>query len=113
MDRLGHADRRSGCRVRECRRRLGRAGFATVAACPISLAKPSGRCLSFAECEEIAIRRAQDCGVREIARLSSHSWTISRELRHNAATRCGKLHYRAIPGRWKADQAARWPRLPG
>src|SRR5919106_6756483 len=35
---------------------------------PISLAPVSGRYLSFAEREEIAILRAQQCGVREIAR---------------------------------------------
>jgi len=35
---------------------------------PISLAEPSGRYLSFAEREEIALLRAQDYGVREIAR---------------------------------------------
>ena len=35
---------------------------------PLSLDEPSGRYLSFAEREEIAILRAQDKGVREIAR---------------------------------------------
>ena len=46
-------------------------------------AKPlSGRTLSFAEREEIALSRAQDRGVREIARrLGRAPSTISRELR--------------------------------
>jgi hypothetical protein len=34
----------------------------------VSLAAPSGRYLSFAEREEIAILRAGGCGVREVAR---------------------------------------------
>ena len=49
---------------------------------PISLAEPSGRYLSFAEREEMALLRAQDCGVREIARrIGRDASTISRELR--------------------------------
>ena len=32
--------------------------------------------------------------------------TISRELRRNAATRCGKIEYRASVAQWKADMAA-------
>ena len=52
----------------------------------------SGRYLSFAEREEIALLRARRCGVREIAReLGRSSSTISRELRRNAATRSGRL----------------------
>ena len=48
----------------------------------------SGRYLSFAEREEIAILRAQGAGVREIARrLGRDPSTISRELRRNASTR--------------------------
>ncbi len=35
---------------------------------PITLAPPSGRYLSFVEREEIAVRRAEECGIREIAR---------------------------------------------
>ncbi len=35
---------------------------------PISLEEPTGRYLSFAEREEIALLRAQEHGVREIAR---------------------------------------------
>src|SRR5277367_5245609 len=54
-------------------------------------AKPlSGRYLSLAEREELAILRAQDLGVRDLARRMGRSAsTISRELRRNAATRSG------------------------
>lgn len=57
----------------------------------------SGRYLSFAEREELALLRAQRHGVRECARqLKRSPSTISRELRWNAATRSGALDYRAI-----------------
>ena len=47
----------------------------------------SGRYLSFAEREDIALLRAQGLGVREIARrLGRTPSTISRELRRNAST---------------------------
>src|SRR5918993_5918998 len=56
----------------------------------ISLAPLSGRYLSFAEREEIAVLKAQGYGVRETARrLGRSSSTISQELRRNAATRGG------------------------
>ncbi len=73
--------------------------------------QPSGRYLSFAEREEIALLKAQNKGVREIAReIGRDSGTISRELRRNAATRGGKLDYRASVAQWKADLAARRPK---
>src|SRR3954466_10035440 len=72
---------------------------------------PSGRCLSFAEREEIALWRAQGHGVREIARrLGRAPSTISRELRRNAATRSGGLEYRATTAQWHAERAARRPK---
>jgi hypothetical protein len=50
----------------------------------VTLAPLSGRYLSFAEREEIALLRAQKLGVREIARRIGRSpSTISRELRRN------------------------------
>ena len=50
--------------------------------------QPSGRYLAFAEREEIALLKAQDVGVREIARqIGRDPSTVSRELRRNAATR--------------------------
>ena len=58
---------------------------------PISLAEPTGRYLSFEEREEIALLRAKQIGVREIARrIGRDPGTVSRELRRNAATRGGK-----------------------
>ena len=56
-------------------------------------AKPlSGRYLSFAEREEIALLRAQGYSMREVARrLGRAASTISRELRRNAPTRSGGL----------------------
>jgi IS30 family transposase len=78
---------------------------------PISLAAPSGRYLSFVEREEVAILRAKDQGVREIARrVGRHPSTISRELRRNAATRGGKAEYRASVAQWKAETAAKRPK---
>ncbi|WP_444543575.1 IS30 family transposase [Micromonospora okii] len=77
----------------------------------ISLAPPSGRYLSFVEREEIALLRARGAGVREIARtLGRDPATISRELRRNAATRGGKLDYRASIAQWKAELMARRPK---
>jgi IS30 family transposase len=71
----------------------------------------SERYLSFAEREEIALLRARGCGVRETARLLRRSAsTISRELRRNAATRCGNLEYRATTAQWHAERAARRPK---
>ena len=72
---------------------------------------PSGRSLSFAEREQLALLRAQDCGVRECARrLGRSPATISRELRRNAATRSGNFAYRASTAQWHADRAARRPK---
>lgn len=77
----------------------------------ITLAEPCGRFLSFAEREEIALLKAQHHGVREIARqLGRDPSTISRELRRNAATRGGKLEYRASVAQWKAELMARRPK---
>ena len=71
----------------------------------------SGRYLSFAEREEIALLRAGGHGVREIARqLGRAASTISRELRRNAATRSGSFTYRATTAQWHADRAARRPK---
>lgn len=78
---------------------------------PISLDEPTGRYLSFAEREEIALLRAQGHGVREIARrIGRDPGTVSRELRRNAATRGGKQEYRALVAQWKAQQAAKRPK---
>jgi len=72
----------------------------------------SGRYLSFAEREEIAILRTHGFGIREIARrIGRYPSTISRELRRNAATRGGDLQYRATTAQWHADRRARRPKV--
>ncbi|MEJ8852908.1 IS30 family transposase [Variovorax rhizosphaerae] len=79
---------------------------------PITLEPPSGRYLSFSEREDIALLRAQEYGVREIARqLGRSPSTISRELVRNAATRGGTLQYRATVAQWKAERAAQRPKV--
>jgi IS30 family transposase len=77
----------------------------------MDLAPATGRYLSFAEREEIALLRVQGGGVRSISRQIGRSpSTVSRELRRNAATRCGKLEYRASVAQWKADLVAQRPK---
>ncbi|HEY3481882.1 MAG TPA: IS30 family transposase [Streptomyces sp.] len=72
----------------------------------------SGRYLSFAEREDIAILRAQGAGVREIARrLTRDASTISRELRRNASTRTYDLKYKASTAQWHAERRARRPKI--
>lgn len=76
-----------------------------------SAPSPTGRYLSFAEREQIALARARGDGVREIAaQLGRAASTISRELRRNAATRGGSVEYRAMTAQWHADRAARRPK---
>jgi transposase-like protein len=83
-----------------------RGGMASFMLVPLT-----GRYLSFPEREEIAVLRAQGAGVREIARrLGRDPSTISRELRRNAATRGGKLDYRASVAQWKAELLASRPK---
>jgi IS30 family transposase len=78
---------------------------------PFSLEPLSGRYLSFQEREEIALMRAQEKGVREIARaIGRDPSTISRELRRNAATRAGDTGYRASVAQWKAELAQKRPK---
>lgn len=72
----------------------------------------SGRYLSFAERENITVWRAQNLGVREIARkLGRSPSTISRELRRNASTRTYTLEYRASVAQWHAERRARRPKI--
>ena len=78
---------------------------------PLSLLPPSGRYLSLAEREEIAICRAKGMGVRATARHVSRSpSTVSRELRRNAATRADSPGYRAGVAQWHAERRARRPK---
>jgi IS30 family transposase len=77
----------------------------------VTVAPLSGRYLSFAEREEIALLRARGYGVREVARrLGRAPSTISRELRRNAATRGGGLAYRASTAQWHADRRGQRPK---
>ena len=72
----------------------------------------SGRYLSFAEREDIAILHAQGEGVRAIARrLGRDPSTISREVRRNASTRTYRLEYRASVAQWHAERRARRPKV--
>jgi IS30 family transposase len=78
---------------------------------PFDPRPPAGRYLSFREREEIALLRAQGAGVRQVARdVGRDPSTTSRELRRNAATRGGKVEYRASVAQWKADLVARRPK---
>ena len=78
---------------------------------PFDPKPPTGRYLSFREREEIALLKVQGKGVRQIARdVGRDPGTISRELRRNAATRSGKIEYRASVAQWKADLAACRPK---
>ena len=107
---LSSEDAAVGCGVS---RAVGTRWFRESGGMPsIILAPLSGRYLSFAEREEIAVLKAQGCGVREIARRVGRSAsTISRELRRNAATRGGLLEYRATTAQWHADRRARRPKV--
>ena len=79
---------------------------------PIMLVPLSGRYLSFAEREEIAILHSQQLGVREIARRVGRApSTISRELRRNASTRSNELTYRATTAQWHAERRACRPKV--
>lgn len=79
---------------------------------PLSMSKPvSRRYLSFAEREEIGLLRAQDIGVRQIARrIGRSASTVSRELRRNAATRGARPGYRASVAQWKAELVGKRPK---
>ena len=71
----------------------------------------SGRYLSFTEREELGLLWSQGIGVCEIARRIERSpSTVSRELKRNAATRSGRLEYRASVAQWKAERAAKRPK---
>jgi IS30 family transposase len=77
----------------------------------LSRSRPtSGRSLSFAEREELALLRARGGGVREIARRPRRApSTIARELRRNA-TRGGGPEHRATTAQQHADRPARRPK---
>ena len=77
----------------------------------IHVNQPIRKILAFAEREEIGLLLAQGFGVRAIARrLERSPSTISREVTRNAATRGGRLEYRASVAQWKAELVAKRPR---
>src|SRR6478752_3322722 len=78
---------------------------------PLTLAPVSGRYLSFAEREEIAVLLAGGSGVREIARqLGRAPSTVSRELQRNAAVGRGRVEYRASTAQRHAERRAQRPK---
>ena len=79
---------------------------------PLFMSLPiSGRYLSFAEREEIGLLSVQGVSAREIARrIGRTASTVSRELTRNAATRGGRLEYRASVAQWKAELIAKRPK---
>ena len=80
---------------------------------PFDLEPLSSRYLSFAERMQIEYLLSQNAKVREIARvLDRHPSSISREIRRNAATRIGGgSGYRANVAQWKAELAAKRPKV--
>ena len=74
---------------------------------PADREPPSGRRLTFAEREEIALLNAGGAGVRQIARaVGRPASTVSRELARNTSGE----KYRATTAQQHADQSARRPK---
>jgi transposase, IS30 family len=82
---------------------------------PMELVEPSGRYLSPADREVIALRLAAGFSQAEIAReLGRHRCTISREVRRNRAVgrhRGRGQEYRPRLAQYKAEQRARRPKV--
>src|SRR3954452_4163517 len=77
----------------------------------VAHALASGRYLSFAEREELAVLQAQGRGGREAGRRSGRDpSTMSRVLRRNAGTRSGVLMYRTSTAQWHAQRRAARPK---
>jgi transposase, IS30 family len=79
--------------------------------CPLHLLKPAtGRYLSLAEREEIAVGLAERKSIRRIAaELGRPPSTISREIKRNGVVR-ERGRYRAVAAQQKADKEARRPK---
>jgi transposase, IS30 family len=78
---------------------------------PVALAEPSGRYLSHAERDEIAVGLAAGVSKAEIARqLGRHPSTIGREIGRNCPATWPR-HYRAVFAQAAADTRARRPKL--
>jgi IS30 family transposase len=81
------------------------------ATCQSAAKPPSGRYLSLAEREEIALLLVQGHSLQEVGRrLGRPASTISREVRRNATTLGGRLNYRATVAQWHAERSARRPK---
>ena len=79
---------------------------------PFQLQPLSSRYISFSERIQIEYLLSQKAKVREIARvLDRHPSSISREIRRNAATRVDASGYRAHVAQWKAELAAKRPKV--
>jgi IS30 family transposase len=80
--------------------------------CPISLDEPSGRYLSLAEREEIAIGLAREESIRSIAaRLGRAPSTVSREVRRGSRQGYPRgERYRAVLAQHAAEARARRPK---
>ena len=79
---------------------------------PLDLAEPSGRYLSLAEREEIAVLHAQKLSCRRIAAVLGRSpSTVSRELKRNSPSGHNRLGYRASMAQRSAERRARRPKL--
>ncbi len=90
----------------------GRAWFAQAGGMPpLDLAEPTGRYLTFAEREEIALLRAAGLGVRAIARrVGRDASTVSRELARGCLKRRPRGRYRASVAQARAEERARRPK---
>jgi IS30 family transposase len=72
---------------------------------------PSGRFLSFAEREEIAVGLAAGHSPARIAaELGRHRSTVTREIARHRGGHDGKLTYRAGRSQWRAERSARRPK---
>ena len=94
---------------------VGTRWFREAGGMPPAIFRPavslSGRYLSLAEREEIALLLVQGHSLHEIGRrLGRSASTISREVRRNATTRGGRLDYRATVAQWHAKRSARRPK---
>ncbi len=75
---------------------------------PLDLREPSGRYLSFAEREEIAILHAQQVSCRQIAKTIGRApSTVSQELRRNGPANPRQVPYRASLAHDKSEDRAR------
>jgi IS30 family transposase len=90
---------------------VGRRWFREAGGVPdVDLAEPVGRYLTFEQREEIAIGKAQNLGVREIARrIGRPASTVSRELRRDGVTDA-RGRYRAVRAQRAAEGRARRPK---